>query len=171
MKEDQIEFGKFLLRYLNVNINKEEIKWDFVHQAFEDEKKGKILPSFIKPQIQINRPGLMYISWVIAQHYGFDSLIVQEGKGRKRELTRARQVCHYIALTLFKYTQSEVGRFFNKDHATVLYSRNRVEKDFLTDKNYKAEVEQLKTKFKQYINGNNESTSTGGSTEEISAIS
>ena len=45
---------------------------------------------------------------------------------RKQEVTEARQVAAYVAHRLFGIPSTDVGRMFNRDHSTILYSCGRV---------------------------------------------
>lgn len=62
---------------------------------------------------------------------------------RKRELTKCRQISMYIARQLTELSLSEIGAYFNKDHATVLHSVKAVQKDIDTNRVFKTEVSLL----------------------------
>jgi len=169
MKENiGTHYGEFLLRFLNVAINVNEINWREVEEAYEKYQQDKLLEAKEKP-IDLFRPGLVYINWVISNYFNADPWLVREGKSRKRELTKPRQIGHYIAVTLYKFTLQQTGTFYNKDHATVLHSRRTVQNEIDTNKEYRIEVLNIIDKLK---NGNsNERTSTERSIGEIQIAS
>lgn len=150
MKNKLSNFGKFLLRYLNVVINIDEINWDEVSDAYEEYLKNQII-EIRRKDTNISRPGLLYINWVISKYYDVDPWLVREGKSRKRELTKPRQVGHYIAVSVFKYTLQATGEFYHKNHSTILHSKKTVENEMEIDKKYKEEILNIIDIFK---NGN-----------------
>lgn len=60
----------------------------------------------------------------------FNSVTVQEvkSKSRKQEVVRSRHLFHYFAWKYFKgeATLDAIGKVSNRDHATVMNSRDRV---------------------------------------------
>ena len=161
-------FGEFLLRYLNVAVDVNEIRWVDVSTAYDKYQTSNILDVQEK-SIDLFRPGLVYINWVISKYYNVDPVKVRRGKSRKRELTKPRQVAHYIAVVFFNFTLQSVGNFYHKDHATILYSKKTVQNEIDTNREYKTEILNILNKLK---NGNsNQRTSTEGSIGEVQKAS
>ena len=154
--KDQLkEFGRFLLKHLNVIINIEQLDWDIIYSHYEKFKEDKKI--YEQPeQVRVRRPGLMYINWFVANYFGFDSLLVQTLKTRKREITKARQVGHYISVKIFKYTQEEVTEFYDymKQRSTIHHSIKAVENDMETNAEYKEEILTLISRITKKTNYN-----------------
>lgn len=72
-------------------------------------------------------------------------------KTRKRSIVKARQVSMYIARELTPKSFQEIGDYFKLDHATVVHSCKAVLNDTASNKEFKAEVEQLVLKCKVAI--------------------
>lgn len=65
-------------------------------------------------------------------------------KTRKREIVKARQLCHYFANKYKKGSLATIGYAFGKkDHATVLHSCSTVNNLMDTDKKYSWEVKRI----------------------------
>lgn len=56
------------------------------------------------------------------------------GKDRRKELSYPRQICMYLLDNLLEIPYTSIGRIFNKDHATVIYCKNKIERLAKTDK-------------------------------------
>lgn len=70
---------------------------------------------------------------------------------RKRELTKCRQISMYIARKLTDLSLSEIGAYFNKDHATVVHSVKAVQKEIDTNRVFKSELSLLLSRTKKAI--------------------
>lgn len=165
------KFAQFLLDYFHVKVKLDDVDFKIIDKEFR-----KIEQQELQELQKLNKPGLMYISWQIADYFGYDSLIVIEGKGRKRELTEPRQLCYYIAHNEYMYGPSEIANFFGgdtakgtKNHATILHGIKSIQNQIDTDKNYKTLVETLIQKIK---NGStNQRLDTTTSTQSVSGSS
>lgn len=69
------------------------------------------------------------------------------GSNRKAELVRARQVACYLMYEILNLPLVTIGKQMNRDHATVIYSKNKITN--LIDKNatISQEVEDIKSKI------------------------
>lgn len=63
-------------------------------------------------------------------------------KSRKRNIVLARMICMNMILKTDKFTLIEVGRFFRKDHSTIIYNRDTYKE--LLETNNKELLELLK---------------------------
>ena len=149
-------FGEFTLRFLNVAIDVNEIKWNEVLFAYHNYRKDHTM-KINEKKVDLFRPGLIYINWVVSKFYDVNPLEVREGNSRKRTLTKPRQVAHYISQSLFKYTYGSIGEFYNKDHSTIMHSVKTVENEISTNKAFKIEIAIIINKLNY---GNNKGTST-----------
>ena len=69
------------------------------------------------------------------------------GKQRMRQTANARQVAIYLIRSLCtSLSFEEIGKYIgNRDHTTILYSVQQVEKKMKTDSHYAETVKALKT--------------------------
>lgn len=65
-------------------------------------------------------------------------------KTNKREVVKARQIAMFFSKEYTKLTLDAIGREFNRDHATVLYSCKTVANLMETDKKYKFDIGEIK---------------------------
>ena len=66
------------------------------------------------------------------------------GKKRQRNITHARQVAIYLSRNLLDCSHNEIGRHFNRDHATVMYSVTCVETKLKESRDLQEEIEAIK---------------------------
>ena len=66
-----------------------------------------------------------------------------ESASRSRAVARARQMIMFALKKSTRMTLSEIGRIFNRNHATVLHAIATIESALLTDLVMNAEIEQL----------------------------
>ena len=57
----------------------------------------------------------------ISQYYKLGVDLIK-GKSRKREIVKARFIAIYLIRSDTDFTLSAIGRMFNRDHSTILYS-------------------------------------------------
>ena len=77
---------------------------------------------------------------VVCKELEMDFDIVKTKETRKREYVYARQLYAYFARKYTKDVLSNIGKFINKDHATILHSINQVNNFLDTDKQMKLQV-------------------------------
>ena len=70
---------------------------------------------------------------------------VDQMKSKKRtdSITNARHVAIYLIKQLTELTLKEVGAIFGRDHSTVVFSIDKVEKGIKTINNYESEINKL----------------------------
>lgn len=66
------------------------------------------------------------------------------GKKRTRNIIYARQIAIYLCRQLLDVPFNDIGKKFNRDHSTVMYSVNNVEEKMKESRDLKEEVETLK---------------------------
>ncbi len=59
-----------------------------------------------------------------------------KGKSRKQEHVIHRQLAMYLVYSQFDVSYAIAGKYFNKDHATVMYAERMVKNALDVDKNY-----------------------------------
>ena len=66
------------------------------------------------------------------------------GKRKNKEFVIPRQVAMYLILDMMTLPQVTVGNFFGRDHATVIYARDKIDKQIKTDSKLSVEVNDIK---------------------------
>ncbi len=70
------------------------------------------------------------------------------GKNRSRSIALPRQVAMYLSRTLTRHSFPEIGTFFgNKDHTTVLFACNKIQKEIEQDPKLRSKIQQLADSF------------------------
>lgn len=100
-----------------------------------------VIQGFIRDIINDTRPAPVKIEKIIAEvakTYNVSESDILSNR-RTSTLALARQVAMYIARETTNLSFKAIGESFGKDHTTVLYNVNRIEK-FLKDKPYEKEL-------------------------------
>lgn len=66
------------------------------------------------------------------------------GKRKNKELVLPRQVSMYLILDMMTLPQVTVGNIFGRDHATVIYARDKIDKQMKTDTKLSTEINDIK---------------------------
>ena len=66
------------------------------------------------------------------------------GKRKNKEFVLPRQVSMYLILDMMALPQAKVGEFFGRDHATVIYARDKIDKQMKTDNKLSIEINDIK---------------------------
>lgn len=66
------------------------------------------------------------------------------GRDRKKELSYPRQICMYLLDNMLEMPYTSIGKIFGKDHATVIYCKNKVDKLLKTDKLLQTQIKDIK---------------------------
>lgn len=81
---------------------------------------------------------------LICAYFGLDESEVKT-KNRKRELVKVRQLCMYFQkLFIPNASLKTVGIYWNRDHSTIIHARQTVQDLCDTDKQYKADFDNIK---------------------------
>ncbi len=70
-----------------------------------------------------------------------------KSKKRKAEINNARQVAIYLCKIKTEETLDKIGLEFNRDHATVIHSYDKVNKELKTNPQLKKDIENIKEKI------------------------
>ena len=65
------------------------------------------------------------------------------GKKRSREIAYARQIAIYLCRQMLDLPYNDIGKKFNRDHTTVMYSVTNVEKKMQESRELREELETL----------------------------
>lgn len=106
-----------------------------VSRAVQDmlKKSNEFVPS---PQVIIN---------YICKYYNIEEDILR-GQSRAREAVVPRQIAMYLIRRMTNISQSDIGKEFGgRDHATVIHSLNKVEKQMRSDPAFAEVVKEITT--------------------------
>jgi hypothetical protein len=130
---------------------------------------GYIVKEYKKLTLK-TKPGLMYINWLVATHFGVEASDVRTIK-RVPTYTTPKHVAMYLATGLYQYTQPELLEFYDlKDHSSISLAITKIENWLDTDKHFKIEVEQLTNKLLGYEQIYEPGTNTIGSSENVQRV-
>jgi len=65
-------------------------------------------------------------------------------KSRKRELVKVRQTCMYFQYKYSSMNLTDIGKYWDRDHSTVIHGKQTVQDLYDTDKRFKADFDQIK---------------------------
>ena len=68
-------------------------------------------------------------------------------KKKTKEIALARQVSMYLVIDMMTLPQVTVGKIFNRDHATVNYTRDKISEQMETDRKLSIEINDIKKKL------------------------
>lgn len=80
----------------------------------------------------------------IAKCYSVDVDIIR-GQQRMREAVQPRQIAMYLIRSMTNLSLEDIGKEFDRDHSTVLYSIQQVEKKMKNDAAFAETVKEIKT--------------------------
>ncbi|HBA59821.1 MAG TPA: hypothetical protein DCZ92_03175 [Elusimicrobia bacterium] len=73
-------------------------------------------------------------------------------KKRSEALAFPRQVAMYLACTMTEMTLKDIGESFGRDHATVMYAKNKIGQMLQTDPYFNETLNQMLSKIKNVSN-------------------
>jgi len=100
--------------------------------------------------IEIDMP---YITKLVSDYFSIPQEDLQS-KTRKKEVVIARQIAMTLAKQYTKNSLATIGKFYNKDHSTVIYALQAIDNLLVIEPNIKGMLEALKAKLKKRISGN-----------------
>ena len=81
----------------------------------------------------------------ISKYYSLDEAVIR-GQQRIRDAVAARQIAMYLIRSMTNLSLDEIGKVFdNRDHSTVLYSIQQVEKKMKKEPSFAERVKEIKT--------------------------
>jgi chromosomal replication initiator protein len=83
---------------------------------------------------------------VVCEHF---SISIEEliDKSRRRPIVYRRQILMFLLVYYTRDTYQEIGNIFNKDHTTVIHSKDLINDLIGIDDKVKGDVEAIKTKI------------------------
>jgi hypothetical protein len=83
-------------------------------------------------------------------------------KTRKKEIKEPRQIAMFFAMDILYpkngklYSETNIGKYFFKDHATVIHAKKTINNLINTDKQLREDVDEIRKKIKENLNGTND---------------
>lgn len=108
-----------------------------LRQDIDLELAREMVESIVGKQAKITVDS---IKEAICRHFNVD-LEALRSKSRKRAVTWPRHVAMYLARRLTDASLDEIGRLFNRDHATVVHSVKYISKHMETSEKIRREIE------------------------------
>ena len=134
-----------LIGALNNLISYTEIMGGSITLEIAQQKLRDVLVSSRQLNMSIEN-----IQRVVAEHFNL-SLNDLKGKKKTKNIVFPRQLAMYIAREITDFSTTELGEAFGgRDHATVIYSIDKIKGQLLTDPALDSQIENLKRLIKEY---------------------
>jgi chromosomal replication initiator protein len=155
-QEKDVDFSDEVYLYLATNIqnnirelegalNKLIAHQNLKNQKIDIKKTKEIFKDLFKSSVNVVTP--KKVMKAISQFYDIKEKELSE-PSRKKEIVRPRQIAMHILRNDLNHSLPFIGRMFGgRDHTTVMYSCDKIEKELETNENLKEEIELIK----QYI--------------------
>ena len=132
------------VRQIEGTINKVMAFKDLLGNDADEESVARAIQDIVKRSNEYI-PTPEAILEYISRYYSVDQSIIK-GQQRNRDATQARQVSMYLIRNMTSLSLDDIGKVFdNRDHSTVLYSIQQVEKKMKTDSAFAEKVKAIKT--------------------------
>ena len=149
--DDVLEFiaskARFSIRELEA-LSKITAHTRFTNEPLDIEAAARLLGEiYDRPVWDIS---IEKIQRKVAEYYNIKPSDII-GKNRSRSIARPRQIAMYTEPELTRHSFPEIGTFFgNKDHTTVLFAYNKIQKEVDRDSELKAVVERISESFSKF---------------------
>lgn len=132
------------VRQLEGTINKLLAYKDLLGNDADEETVTRAIQDMLRRNNE-NVPTPEFILDFVSKYYGVGADVIR-GQQRVREAVLARQVAMYLVRNMTNLSSDDIGKFFgNRDHSTVLYSIEKVEKQMKTNSGFAETVKEIKT--------------------------
>jgi chromosomal replication initiator protein len=118
-------------------------KSDLLHARIDTDLAGEVLQCHLPSQRAVTMDN---IKTVVCRYFKVDPLML-ESKSRKKIHTFPRNVFVYLCRQLTALTVEQIGRSLNRNHSTILYASEVIERKIRVDKKVKNQVEFLTQKL------------------------
>jgi chromosomal replication initiator protein len=132
------------VRQLEGTINKINAYKDLLGNNADEETVTRAIQDMLKRSNEYIPSPDVIIDY-ICKYYNLDETIIR-GQQRVRDAVQARQIAMYLIRSMTNLSLDDIGKEFdNRDHSTVLYSIDKVEKQMKRDSSYAETVKEIKT--------------------------
>ena len=87
---------------------------------------------------------------IVANYYDLTVLDIR-GNKRPKSIAIARQIAMYLSTQYTRLSTTQIGKYFNKEHATILHAAKTIKKRMDIDKKLKSEVINIENRIKEGI--------------------
>lgn len=129
-----------LLAYTSI-MNIKEITNDVINKCLKD----KITAVKSVGNISIDK-----IMEIVAVYYDLTVLDIR-GKKRTQSIAIARQIAMYLSTQYTRLSTTQIGKYFNKEHATIIHAATKIKKSMEEDKKLKSEIINIENRIKESI--------------------
>ena len=132
------------VRQLEGTINKIKAYKDLLGSETDEETAARAIQDMLKRSNEYI-PSPSVIIEYICKFYNLDESVIR-GQQRVRDAVQARQIAMYLIRSMTNLSLDDIGKEFdNRDHTTVLYSIDKVEKQMKKDSAFAETVKEIKT--------------------------
>ena len=132
------------VRQLEGTINKILAYKDLLGNDHDEETVTRAIQDMLRRSNEYI-PSPQAILEYICKYYGLDESTIR-GQQRVRDAVSARQIAMYLIRSMTNLSLDDIGKQFdNRDHSTVLYSIQQVEKKMKKDAAFAETVKEIKT--------------------------
>ena len=132
------------VRQLEGTVNKILAYKDLLGNDADEETVTRAMQDILKRSSEYI-PTPEVILEYICKYYALDEALIR-GQQRVREAVSARQIAMYLIRSMTNLSVVDIGKIFdNRDHSTVLYSIEKVEKKMKQDPSFAETVKEIKT--------------------------
>ena len=132
------------VRQLEGTINKIKAYKDLLGSDTDEETVTRAIQDMLRRSNEYI-PSPAAIIEYICKYYKVDENIIR-GQQRVRDAVQARQIAMYLIRSMTNLSLDDIGKEFdNRDHTTVLYSIDKVEKQMKKDSAFAETVKEIKT--------------------------
>lgn len=87
---------------------------------------------------------------IVANYYDLTVLDIR-GKNRTQSIAIARQIAMYLSTQYTRLSTTQIGKYFNRKHTTILYAAKTIKTQMDIDKKLKSEVINIENRIKEGI--------------------
>ena len=132
------------VRQLEGTINKIKAYKDLLGSETDEETASRAIQDMLKRSNEYIPSPSVIIDY-ICKFYNLEESVIR-GQQRVRDAVQARQIAMYLIRSMTNLSLDDIGKEFdNRDHTTVLYSIDKVEKQMKKDSAFAETVKEIKT--------------------------
>jgi len=105
--------------------------------------KPEIYVGTLKKSIELSDLTKENILKTICKELQMDFDEVKNRKTRKKEFVYARQLYSYFCRNFINESLNNIGKFINKDHATIIWGNKQINNYYEFDKGVKSQVDKI----------------------------
>ena len=87
---------------------------------------------------------------IVANYYDLTVIDIR-GKKRTQSIAIARQIAMYLSTQYTRLSTTQIGKYFNREHGTIIYAAKTIKKRMDIDKKLKSEVINIENRIKEGI--------------------